>query len=72
MSTLTAGLAGLAMLGISLAVWNLHPTYQTGVTFGRLRIYAQPRDWWIGVYIADDAVYVCPIPTMCWRWQRHA
>lgn len=36
----------------------------------RLRIYLYWRDLWVGVYVAEDAVYVCPLPTLVIRWQR--
>lgn len=37
---------------------------------GRLAIYLEPRDLWIGAYIAPTAVYVCPLPTLVFRWRR--
>lgn len=37
---------------------------------GRLSIYVEPRDVWIGVYIAPDAVYVCPVPLLVIKWER--
>jgi hypothetical protein len=36
----------------------------------RLRIYLEPRDIWVGVYVAPQAVYVCPIPCLVFRWAR--
>lgn len=36
----------------------------------RLSVYLEPRDWWIGVYVAPGAVFVCPLPTLVIRWQR--
>ena len=36
----------------------------------RLRVYFEPRDAWIGVYVAPKAVYVCPLPFLVIRWQR--
>jgi hypothetical protein len=36
----------------------------------RLRIYFYWRDLWLGVYVAPDAIYVCPLPTLVIRWQR--
>ena len=36
----------------------------------RLRVYWEPRDLWVGVYIAVKAVYVCPLPCLVFRWQR--
>lgn len=35
---------------------------------GRLSVYWEPRDLWVGVYVARDAVYVCPVPTVVLRW----
>ena len=37
---------------------------------GRLAIYIEPRDVWVGVYVALDAVYVCPLPMLVLRWDR--
>lgn len=37
---------------------------------GRLAIYFEPRDLWIGAYISYDAVYVCPLPVLVLRWTR--
>lgn len=34
------------------------------------QIYLEPRDWWIGLYIADTAFYLCPLPCVVikiWR-----
>jgi hypothetical protein len=36
----------------------------------RLRIYFYWRDLWLGLYVAPDAIYVCPLPTIVIRWQR--
>jgi hypothetical protein len=36
----------------------------------RLRIYLEPRDCWVGVYVAPRAVYVCPLPFVVVRWTR--
>ena len=36
----------------------------------RLRVYIEPRDAWVGVYVAPRAVYVCPLPFLVIRWQR--
>jgi hypothetical protein len=38
---------------------------------GRLSIYIEPRDIWVGAYIARQAVYVCPVPLLVIKWQRH-
>lgn len=37
---------------------------------GRVEIYAEPRDGWIGFYVAPDAVYVCPLPFVVIRVSR--
>ncbi len=38
--------------------------------FGALQVYVEPRDVWVGVYVATDAVYVCPLPLLVFRWAR--
>ncbi len=40
------------------------------VRAGRLSVYLEPRDAWIGVYVAPAAVYVCPLPFLVLRWDR--
>lgn len=30
----------------------------------RVSIYIEPRDLWIGVYVSEQAVYVCPLPCL--------
>lgn len=37
---------------------------------GRLAIYIEPRDIWVGVYVSPDAVYVCLLPMLVLRWDR--
>ena len=37
----------------------------------RLRVYLEPRDAWIGVYVAEHSTYVCPLPFVVVRWRRH-
>jgi hypothetical protein len=39
------------------------------ITFGRLAIYFEKRDLWVGVYVAPDALYVCPLPCLVFRWE---
>ncbi|MEW1846253.1 hypothetical protein AB0392_50565 [Nonomuraea angiospora] len=41
-------------------------------TIGRLAIYIELRDLWVGVYIAPAAVYVILFPTLVFRWTRKA
>jgi hypothetical protein len=38
--------------------------------WGRLAVYLEWRDQWIGRFIADDAVYWCPLPCLVLRWTR--
>ncbi len=40
------------------------------LTFGRLQVYVEPRDVWVGVFVAPAAVYVCPLPMLVVRWRR--
>lgn len=40
------------------------------LTFGRVQIYLEPRDAWVGVYVALDAVYVLLVPFLVFRWTR--
>lgn len=37
---------------------------------GRLYIYVEPRDAWVGAYVAEDYVYVCPLPFVVLRFAR--
>jgi hypothetical protein len=37
---------------------------------GRLSVYLEPRDAWVGVYISTSAFYVCPLPFLVLRWDR--
>lgn len=37
---------------------------------GRVEVYLEPRDIWIGVYVAADAVYICPLPLVVIRISR--
>lgn len=39
-------------------------------TFGRVQLYIEPRDIWVGVYVAPDAVYVCPLPLVVIKLRR--
>lgn len=38
----------------------------------RSKVYAyfDPRDFWVGVYVSTEAVYVCLLPTLVIRWSR--
>lgn len=36
-----------------------------------IKIYIEPRDLWIGVYISPEAVYVCILPMVVIRFWRH-
>lgn len=37
---------------------------------GRFSVYLEPRDVWIGVYVAPGAIYVCPLPLLVLKWER--
>lgn len=37
---------------------------------GRLSVYVEPRDIWVGLYVAPAAVYVCPLPLLVIKWRR--
>lgn len=50
-------------------------TARRRLTFGSRRtewgqLYLEPRDWWVGAYIAPDAVYVCPLPCVVLKFWR--
>jgi hypothetical protein len=36
----------------------------------RLSLVFEPRDVWIGFYVAPRAVYVCLVPCLPLRWER--
>lgn len=36
----------------------------------QFRVYIEPRDIWVGIYVARDAVYFCPLPMLVFRWRR--
>jgi hypothetical protein len=37
---------------------------------GRLSLVLEPRDLWLGLYVAHGAVYVCLVPCLPLRWER--
>lgn len=37
---------------------------------GRVELYIEPRDIWVGAYIAPDAVYICPLPLVVIKVER--
>lgn len=37
---------------------------------GRLSLVLEPRDVWIGLYVAHGAVYVCLVPCLPLKWER--
>lgn len=41
------------------------------ITIPSVDIYFEPRDLWVGIYYSDDHVYVCPCPTVVFRWKRN-
>lgn len=48
------------------------PTVPRRLRAGRLSVYVEPRDIWVGAYVAETAVYVCPLPLLVFRWTRRA
>lgn len=36
----------------------------------QIKVYLEPRDAWIGVYVAELFVYICPLPFLVIRWER--
>jgi hypothetical protein len=40
------------------------------MTRGRLSIYIEPRDLWVGAYISETAIYICPLPMLVLKWRR--
>jgi hypothetical protein len=38
---------------------------------GRLSVYIEPRDVWIGIYVAPGAIYICLLPCLVIRWSYH-
>lgn len=37
---------------------------------GRLAIYIEPRDAWVGLFVSPSAVYVLLVPFLVFRWDR--
>ena len=37
---------------------------------GRIRVYIDFNDWWVGVYRAPHYWYVCPLPCIVIRARR--
>lgn len=37
---------------------------------GRVEVYVELRDAWVGVYVAENAVYVLPLPFLVFRFSR--
>lgn len=35
-----------------------------------VRVYIEPRDWWVGYYRGDRHHYVCPLTCVVIRWRR--
>ena len=50
--------------------WRLGEDRPTHCVGANLKIYFDFRDWWVGYYRAELFHYVCPIPTLVFRWGR--
>jgi hypothetical protein len=35
-----------------------------------MKIYFEPRDAWIGAYVAEKFIYICPLPFLVIRISR--
>lgn len=35
-----------------------------------LKVYFDLRDWWVGVFVDEYHWYICPIPTLVFRFRR--
>lgn len=44
---------------------------QRRIRLGRIQVYIEPRDLWIGVFVDHKAIYVCPLPCLVMRWARN-
>ncbi len=40
------------------------------IRLGRVQLYLEPRDLWIGVFVDPEVLYVCPLPCVVVRWTR--
>jgi hypothetical protein len=54
------------------AAWRIARVRPIYFVRRHVRIYMDQRDLWIGVYVSPDAIYVCPLPCIVFRWQRRA
>jgi len=36
----------------------------------RLSVYIEPRDWWVGLCVAPEALYFCPLPCVVFKVAR--
>lgn len=53
-----------------VVTWPIANIIDRRARIGRVQIYIEPRDIWMGVYVAPNAVYVCPLPLVVIRWDR--
>jgi hypothetical protein len=47
------------------------PLSSRRLRLGRVQFYIEPRDAWVGVYVDPKAAYVCLLPFVVFRWDRH-
>lgn len=36
----------------------------------KMKVYRDYNDWWIGYYRGENFHFVCPLPTVVFRWPR--
>ena len=36
-----------------------------------MKVYIDINDWWIGLYRGPNHYYLCPVPCVVIRWDRH-
>ena len=63
--------AVVARVGERLAMPVRRTVSDRRIRVGRLSVYVEPRDVWVGAFIGESAVYVCPLPLLVFKWDRN-
>lgn len=58
------------LIGYAAVVAYLRGGRRVAVDRLRLQVYLEPRDVWIGAYVAPLALFVCPAPCVVLRFAR--